>query len=163
GRHHHRARRPQFHRARRNHGADRMIPEPQKRPLQKEWLGRGWAYPVMIDPNTGRIRLDAYEDDIHEAIGIILNTARGERVMRPDFGCGIYDLVFDVMDVAMITRVQAEVRDSIVKYEARIELIRVDANPIHAADGVLLIGLEYRVRRTNQTGNYVFPFYFREG
>ncbi|MER9247615.1 GPW/gp25 family protein [Mesorhizobium sp. M0590] len=130
---------------------------------QKEWLGRGWNTPVAIDPRTGALTFAYYEKDIRQAIQIILRTQRGERVMRPDFGCGIHDLVYDVMDVAMLTRVETSVRDALIKYEARIELISVAADPLRAADGMLLVEIEYRVRRTNQTGNYVFPFYFREG
>ncbi len=130
---------------------------------QKDWLGRGWNNPVKIDPQTGAVMLVEYELDVRQSIEIILGTARGERVMRPDFGCGIHDLVYDVMDVAMLTRVETEVRESLIKYEARIEVIRVTADPLQAADGILQVEVEYRVRRTNQTGNYVYPFYFREG
>lgn len=130
---------------------------------QKDWLGRGWNTPIAIDPRTGALKFVAYEEDIKQAIRIILRTQRGERVMRPDFGCGIHDLVYDVMDVAMLTRVETEVREALIKYEARIELIRVEADPLRAADGMLLVEIEYRVRLTNQIGNYVFPFYFREG
>jgi len=130
---------------------------------QKDWLGRGWAYPVRIDPLTGAIAFAEYETDIRQSIRIILGTSQGERVMRPDFGCGIHDLVFEVIDVATLTRVEAAVRDALVKYEARIEVLSVRTDPIAAADGCLLIELEYRVRRTNQIGNLVYPFYFREG
>ena len=130
---------------------------------RKDWLGRGWVYPVRIDPHTGGIAFAEYEADIRQSIMIILGTSRGERVMRPDFGCGIHDLVFEVVDVATLTRVEAAIDDAMTKYEARIEVLSVRANPLLAAEGQLLIELEYRVRRTNQIGNLVYPFYFREG
>jgi uncharacterized protein len=131
---------------------------------QKDWMGRGWAYPVRIDPATGVIATSAYEQDIREAIVVILGTSPGERVMRPDFGCGIHDLVFGVIDVALLTRVETAVREALMHYEARIEVQSVRVDPAHAStDGLLVIELEYRVRRTNQTGNLVYPFYFREG
>jgi phage baseplate assembly protein W len=130
---------------------------------QKDWLGRGWAYPVRIDPATGGLATAEYEADIRQSIIIILETSRGERVMRPDFGCGIHELVFEVIDVATLTRVETSVREAMTKYEARIEVMGVRADPLQAADGVLLIEFEYRVRRTNQIGNMVYPFYFREG
>jgi len=130
---------------------------------RKEWQGRGWAYPVRIDPVTGAIAYSEFERDIRESILIILETAPGERVMRPDFGCGIHDLVFEVVDVAMLTRVEAAVRSALVRYEARIEVLSVHADPLDAAEGRLLVELEYRVRQTNQIGNLVYPFYFREG
>jgi uncharacterized protein len=131
---------------------------------QKDWMGRGWAYPVRVDPATGAIATSAYEQDIRQSIIIILGTSPGERVMRPDFGCGIHDLVFGVVDVALLTRVEASVREALMHYEARIEVQSVRVDPVRAStDGLLLIELEYRVRRTNQTGNLVYPFYFREG
>jgi phage baseplate assembly protein W len=130
---------------------------------QKDWLGRGWMYVVQIDPATGGVAYAEFEADIRQSIMIILGTSRGERVMRPDFGCGIHDLVFEVIDVSTLTRVEAAVRDALTKYEARIEVLGVRADPLEAADGRLLIELEYRVRRTNQIGNLVYPFYFREG
>lgn len=130
---------------------------------QKQWLGRGWAYPVVIDRRTGSIEVSEYEEDIHEAIRIIVGTARGERVMRPEFGCGIHELVFEAIDTATLTRVETAVRESLTKYEARIEVLGVEADPLNAADGMLLVEIEYRIRITNQIGNFVFPFYFREG
>lgn len=130
---------------------------------QKAWLGRGWASPVRIDPLSGGIAYAEYEEDIRQSIIIILGTGRGERVMRPDFGCGIHDLVFEVVDVSTLTRIETAVRDAMMRYEARIEVLSVRVDPLQAADGLLLIELEYRVRRTNQVGNLVYPFYFREG
>lgn len=130
---------------------------------RKEWLGRGWAFPVVLDPRTGGIAMAEYEADVRQAIRIIIETRRGERVMRPDFGCGIHELVFDVIDISTLTRIETEVRESLLRYEARIDVLDVRADPAHAANGTLLVEIEYRVRRTNQTGNFVFPFYFREG
>lgn len=129
---------------------------------QKQWQGVGWAYPVRIDVTTGVVALSRYEVDIRESIRIILATARGERMMRPDFGCGIHSLVFDVIDIAMLTRVETEVRESITRYEPRVELIGVKADPLQAADGLLLVEVDYRIRQTNQSDNLVYPFYFRE-
>ena len=133
------------------------IPNPQK-----DWLGRGWAYPVIVDPATGGIAMAQYEVDIRQSIIIILSTAPGERVMRPDFGCGIYDLVFETINSALLTRVQVTVTDALVTYEPRIEVLTVDIDPLQASDGILTIEVEYRVRQTNQKDNLVYPFYFRE-
>ena len=128
----------------------------------KDWLGRGFAFPIAVDPTTGGIAASEYDKDVEEAIRIILETARGERVMRPDFGCGIHDLVFEVIDRATLTLVETNVREALTKYEARIEVLKITANPIDAEMGQLLIELEYRIRTTNQLGNLVYPFYFRE-
>lgn len=130
---------------------------------RKEFLGRGWAYPVAFDPSTGAVAEAEYEDDIKQSIRIIIGTSPGERVMRPDFGCGIHRLVFTAIDSAALARVEASVRDALTRYEARIELLEVSTDPLEAADGKLLVIIRYRVRATNQAGNLVYPFYFREG
>ena len=130
---------------------------------QKAFLGVGWAYPARIDPVTGLTKIACYEDDVQQSLMIILTTARGERVMRPDFGCGIYNLAFAVIDTATLTRVESEVRTSITKFEPRVELIDVIIDPSQAVDGLLNIEIDYLVRATNQVGNLVYPFYFTEG
>jgi phage baseplate assembly protein W len=128
----------------------------------KDFLGRGWAFPFMIEPDTGRVQSVAYEEDIKQAIHIILATAKGERVMRPDFGCGIHDLVFSVMDTASIAQIKRDVTDALRTHEARIEVLRVAVDQSAVPDGYLNVAIDYRVRTTNQPGNYVFPFYFKE-
>lgn len=131
---------------------------------RKDFLGRGWASPVALDPRTGRVATAAYEEDIRQSILIILETAPGERVMRPDFGCGIHELAFAAMDSTTLERVRSLVQEALRRYEARVDVIGVEVDAVSAAtDGRLLVELEYRVRKTNQVGNLVFPFYFREG
>jgi phage baseplate assembly protein W len=130
----------------------------------KDFLGRGWAMPVALDPTTGFVTFAEYEEDIRQSIRIIVETAPGERMMRPDFGCGIHDLVFASPDSGTLQRVQSVIQDALRKYEARIEVlgVLVQYDP-QASDGRLWIEVEYRVRKTNQLGNFVFPFYFSEG
>jgi phage baseplate assembly protein W len=130
---------------------------------KKEFLGRGWAFPVQLDPQFGSVATAEFEDDVRQAIRIILGTAPGERVMRPDFGCGIYDLVFEVIDTTTMTRITNVVTDALTRYEPRIELTDVSVDPLWASEGRLEVNVEYRIRRTNQVGNLVYPFYFREG
>lgn len=130
---------------------------------RKDFLGRGWAMPVELDPRTGRVATVAYEEDIRQSILIILETAKGERVMRPDFGCGIHDLVFSAMDSTAMQRIRSEVEEALRRYEARIDVLGVVVDEEATREGKLLVQIEYRVRKTNQLGNLVFPFYFREG
>jgi phage baseplate assembly protein W len=130
---------------------------------RKEFLGRGWAMPVALDPRTGQVAAAEYEEDIRQSIRIILETAPGERVMRPNFGCGIHELVFTAVDSTAIQRIRSEVEEAMRRCEARIEVIGVTVDEAATSEGKLLIELEYRVRKTNQVGNLVFPFYFREG
>jgi uncharacterized protein len=126
-----------------------------------EFLGRGWRFPLRLDSN-GKIMLSSGEDDIKEAIGIILSTSKGERVMQPDFGCGIHDLVFSSMSTTTIGMIEESVRDALVFYEPRIDVLKVEARSDEARDGLIEINLEYRVRATNNEYNMVYPFYLKE-
>ncbi|HSB52593.1 MAG TPA: GPW/gp25 family protein [Dissulfurispiraceae bacterium] len=130
--------------------------------MAKEFLGVGWKFPVQVTP-AGRIALSQYEEDIREAIWIILSTAKGERVMRPDFGCGIHDLVFAPINTATLTLVENSVREALTVYEPRIELIQVKASAERADEGRLLVSIDCRVRSTNNRFNLVYPFYLKEG
>lgn len=134
------------------------IPDPRK-----DFLGRGWRMPVSVDPRTGHVAYAEYEDDIEQAILIILETAPGERVMRPDFGCGIHDMVFTSLDSTTLQRIRSLVEESLRRFEARVEVLAVTVDEAATFDGHLDVSIDYRVRQTNQLGNLVFPFYFREG
>lgn len=130
---------------------------------RKEFLGRGWAMPVQIEPRTGFVASAAYEEDIRQSILIILETAPGERVMRPNFGCGIHELVFAAVDSTTLQQIRSTVEEALRRCEARIDVLGVAVDEAATFDGKLLVEIEYRVRSTNQVGNLVFPFYFREG
>ena len=125
-----------------------------------DFRGTGWAFPVRV--GTSAIEQVSGDEDVRQSIHLILATAKGERVMRPDFGCGIHDLVFAAVSTQLITRVRHEVEDALRIYEARIEVLRVAVATGGLAVGRLDVEIDYRVRTTNQTGNFVYPFYFRE-
>jgi phage baseplate assembly protein W len=130
--------------------------------LGREFLGTGWAFPVTTDPGTGLAATVSYEPDIQQSIAIILGTAKGERVMRPDFGCGIHDLVFAAVTARLVGEIETTVRAALRTYEARIEVQRVEVDAGGLAFGRLDVIVDYEVRATNQPGNYVYPFYFQE-
>ncbi len=130
--------------------------------MTKDFLGAGWKYPVKVDIDR-KIALSKYEDDIRESIRIILGTAKGERVMRPDFGCGIHELVFAPINATTITQVENNVREALVKYEPRIDILRVEASSERSDEGKLLVSIDYVVRTTNTRFNMVYPFYMKEG
>ena len=136
-----------------------------ERPIdeRKDFLGRGWAMPVALDPRTGLVATVAYEEDIRQSILIILETAPGERVMRPNFGCGIHELVFAALDSTTLQRIRSTVEEALRRCEARIDVLDVNVDEAATTEGKLIVEIEYRVRKTNQIGNLVFPFYFREG
>lgn len=127
-----------------------------------DFLGIGWKYPVNVDAN-GKVAISKYEEDIKEAIQIILGTAKGERLMRPDFGCGINEYVFSIINTLNIHLIENEVREALTTWEPRIEVLDVRTETTYATEGKLLISIDYLVRATNTQFNLVYPFYLREG
>lgn len=131
--------------------------------MTSEFLGRGWKFPVQIDPATGRIRMSEYEEDIAESIRIILGTSRGERVMRPDFGCDMRDFVFGTSDGMTLRLLESSVAEAIRIWEPRVEDVEANAVPDERDPGKVHIRIRYLVRSTNNLFNQVYPFYLYEG
>ncbi len=123
-----------------------------------EFLGVGWRFPVDLDEN-GHIAEARYEDAVRQALWMILSTSPGERMMRPDFGCGIHDLVFAPNSAGTAGQLIGEVRRALVLWEPRIDLLDVDAFPDASQPNLLLIQIQYQVRATNNRFNLVYPFY----
>lgn len=130
--------------------------------MKREFLGTGWQFPVRTN-RRGDVELSSGIDDIEESIRIILGTAKGERVMRPEFGCGIHDYLFESMNATAFTLVEAAVEDALVQWEPRIEVLGVDASREGTERGRLAISIDYRVRSSNTEHNLVYPFYLTEG
>jgi len=130
--------------------------------LAKSFLGVGWAFPVRVEAD-GEIAMAEYEQDVAEAIHIILGTNPGERVMRPDFGAGLKAFVFEPINTSTIESLKTRVREALVDWEPRIDVEKVEATTDRAEPGKLLIEIRYRVRTTNAVKNLVYPFYFEEG
>lgn len=128
----------------------------------KKFLGIGWKFPVDVD-SKGLILSSEYEQNIQESIRIILETAKGERVMRPDFGCGIHHFAFEIINASTIGQMKQTISDALEKWEPRIELINIKVNVDNIDAGKLLFNLEYNVSRTNNKFNMVYPFYLTEG
>src|SRR5688572_3368983 len=114
----------------------------------KAFLGIGWAFPMRLEPE-GMIAGAGYEEDIAQAIRIILGTNPGERVMRPDFGTGLRSFVFEPVNATTMTRIETRVREALVDWEPRIEveMVRVTTDP--ATRNCMLIDVRYRVRASN--------------
>ncbi|MGA7458977.1 MAG: GPW/gp25 family protein [Candidatus Korobacteraceae bacterium] len=129
--------------------------------MANDFLGRGWKFPVGVDA-TGKIALSEYEVDVREAIQVILGTCVGERVMRPTFGGGLHDYVFESMSVTVLGRIQATVFASLVANEQRIQVLNVNVSQSAGDPGTLLIGVDYKVRASNTKFNLVFPFYLQQ-
>lgn len=130
---------------------------------QNGFWGRGLAFPVRPEPATGRLRERTGEEDIREAVGIILGTRQGERVMRPEFGCRIHEYVFGTMDYDTLRQMEGAAEESLILWEPRIQQIQVHAEPDPDEGGRVLLKVSYRVRSTNNQYNLVYPFYMSEG
>jgi phage baseplate assembly protein W len=127
-----------------------------------DFLGKGWKFPVHQDVKKQQVAISYGEESIRDSIWIILATAPGERVMRPDFGCGLHHLVFAVNEAATLSQVKKKVREALVKWEPRIDVLDVDTE-VRGRGEVLLINVHYRVRSTNNFFNLVYPFYLTVG
>jgi len=121
-------------------------------------LGSGIAFPLQVD-RRGGLALARDETDIDQAIELILGTAPGERPMRPEFGCGVHDFVFDSVDATTVGKMELAIRDALDRWEPRVFVETVEFNLDEVADGRLIIDIGYRVRATNTMRNLVYPFY----
>lgn len=131
--------------------------------MSEAFLGRGWKFPVQVDRTTGRIMMSEYEEDIAESIRIIMGTTKGERVMRPDFGCGVQHFVFGATDETTLRLLESNIKEALRVWEPRVHDVDVDAVPDREEPGKLLISIRYVVRTTNNLYNQVYPFYIHEG
>lgn len=129
--------------------------------LTREFLGIGWKFPVQVTP-AGRMAQARYEQRIEESIFLILSTARGERAMLPEFGCGIHDLVFESNSPGTTAMVTQSVRQALSAFEPRIDVLDVTVDNPAAQKNLLLIRVTYRIRANNALGNLVYPFYITE-
>lgn len=129
----------------------------------KEFLGRGLKFPLQVDPRTGKIAMSEQEEDIREAIGIILRTSQGERVMRPDFGSRTMEYVFAPTSSTMRHTIASELKIFLQAQEPRIKDIEVECQRQDNMDGTLIISVGYTIRSTNNRYNQVYPFYVTEG
>ena len=126
--------------------------------MSEEFVGAGWAFPMAIDA-TGSVALVRREREIEESIRLILGTSYGERPMRPEFGCGIHELVFAPADSATAARIAYEVRESLDRWEPRVDVVDVEVTTSDADAAALYVHVTYSVRGANDPRNLVFPFY----
>jgi hypothetical protein len=127
--------------------------------MARDFLGIGWKFPLQVTPD-GRIAQARYEQRIEESVFLILSTSKGERVMMPDFGCGIHDLTFSPNSPSARSAIVSAVRTALVKFEPRIDVLEVETEA--QGENLLLIRISYRIRANNAIGNLVYPFYILE-
>ena len=122
------------------------------------FIGRGIAFPMRVD-HTGSIAMVSGPEDIDRSIVMVLSTAKGERLMRPAFGCAIWDQLFEPINANTLGMMNQAVRDAIGQWEPRVELEDVATRSDDADLGRVLIDITYRIRATNDRRNLVYPFY----
>lgn len=130
--------------------------------MMADVLGKGWEFPVRLGPN-GRFRLVGGDRKIRESIWLILSTAQGERVMRPRFGAGLPNRIFAPNDRRERASITQRVREALIRYEPRIDVLDVRAEVDGAVESQVLVYIDYRIRSNNAIHNLVYPFYMVEG
>lgn len=135
--------------------------------MAREFLGKGWKFPICLEesgktPETTKIRMSQLEDDVREAIGIILGTSKGERIMHSDFGCGVQDLIFAPLNTATMGMIKDSVKGALIMWEPRIDIKNIDVSIDESVESKVLISIDYYVRAVNNEFNLVYPFYLKE-
>lgn len=130
---------------------------------EKSFLGRGWSFPPEFQKETGVVKMLEDEADIKSSLEILLATRPGERIMLPEYGCNLEELLFKPMNLTLKTYVIDLIKTAILYHEPRIDVNKIDIDTADELNGVLMINIDYTIRTTNSRKNMVFPFYKEEG
>ena len=130
---------------------------------KKSFLGTGWSFPPEFRKQTQSVKMISDEEDIKSSLEILLTTRLTERVMFPEYGCNLEELLFENLNRTLITYVSELIRTAILYHEPRIDMDRIDITDTNQEEGRLDIKVSYTVRATNSRNNVVFPFYLEEG
>ncbi len=131
--------------------------------MDRPFLGRGWSFPPAFNRSIPGVEMLEQEADIASSLEVLLSTMRGERVMLPQYGCNLEELLFENIDTRMKTLTADKIKTAILYHEARINVEDVIVDDSRELEGVILIEVRYRVKATNSRFNFVFPFYKLEG
>lgn len=130
---------------------------------KKTFLGVGWKFPPSFEKSTGSIMLVSEEEDIKESLYILLSTKPGERLMMPEYGCDLHNMVFENINSMLITRMKSLIQHAVLFFEPRIILNKIVIDQDQDNDGRLMIDVQYTIRKTNKRSNMVYPYYIIEG
>lgn len=130
---------------------------------EESFLGEGWSFPPHFDRNTGSVLTTTGVLDINQSLEILLSTKLGERIMLPNYGCNLEELLFQPLDITLKTYIRDLIKTAILYHESRINVLKIDIDTTNELNGEILIIIEYIVRTTNSRANMVFPFYKEEG
>lgn len=129
----------------------------------KSFLGTGWSFPPEFDKPLEEVVMKSNEEDIRESLAVILSTQLGERIMVPKFGCNLRDILFESLNLTTKTYAENLIRDAVLYFEPRINILSITIDESSEFDGVLLIKIDFIVRATNTRTNMVYPYYRQEG
>lgn len=128
-----------------------------------DFLGRGWSFPPSFNNSIGQVAMLSDEEDIQNSLEVLLSTLPGERIMQPAYGCNLSDLLFEPIEVQLITRIKNRIEYAIIDFEPRIKTTKIEILTEKVLDGVVEIIVYYEVKATNSRYNLVFPYYVEEG
>src|SRR5215207_1763515 len=127
--------------------------------VSKSFLGTGWSFPPAFSKEEKKTAMLSDEADIQSSLEILLSTRPGERVMRPDYGCNLDELLFEPLTTTLKTYIKDLISTAILYYEPRIEVNDIEIDDAGGTDGRVLITIDYTISATNSRFNFVFPFY----
>lgn len=130
---------------------------------KKSFLGTGWAFPPEFIKEQKEAKMISEEEDIKSSLHILLTTRLGERIMFPEYGCNMEELMFESLNRTLITYTIDLIKTAILYHEPRIDVIKIDILETDPLEGKLIVDIAYIVRATNARTNVVFPFYKEEG
>lgn len=130
---------------------------------KKTFLGIGWAFPPTFDKRIKSVEMVSEAEDIRQSLYILLSTKQGERIIRPEYGSDVQSMIFEPIDVNTKTYLKESIRRAVLHFEPRITLNEVVVNADEEEEGLLLITLNYIIRKTNTRTNMVYPYYIIEG
>lgn len=131
--------------------------------VSKSFLGRGWSFPPEFSKTSEEVEMLEGDADIQSSLEILLSTRLGERIMVPNYGCNLDEMLFQSLDLTLKTFVIDLIKTAILYHEPRIEVNEINLFSDNELEGVLLIDIEYTIRTTNSRRNMVYPFYKGEG
>ncbi len=139
-----------------------MLIQPGSAPDPRAFRGSGLAFPLAVTPQ-GALATAADDTKVEQSVWLILSTAKQERIMRPNYGCGIHDLVFSPSSPQSIGQIVDQLRRALVAQEARIDVLNVTGEIPPGEANLLLLRVDYRIRANNALANMVYPFFITEG
>jgi len=127
--------------------------------INTDFLGIGWSFPPEFDKTEGGVTMTTDVEDINNSLIILLSTRPGERVMFPNYGCDLQEMLFKPLELTLITQMKGIIERAILYHEPRINIISIEIDTTEELEGQVLIHIDYEVRNTNTRSNVVFPFY----